>query len=361
MAQKEPFKIMVVDDSSTVVKIIRRILEDKHEIITADSGSDALKKLENVTPDLILLDVEMPDMDGFETIKRIKASERLKEIPVVFLTAKTDIEFEVEAFGLGAVDYINKPFATPLLLKRVELQLSLVAQRQALSDYNNNLQEMVAEKTEIIKELQYAIVYTLSELVEMRDSTTGGHVMRTRRLYELILEYMNKNNIYQDELHNIEPKLLIEASHLHDIGKVAIPDAILLKPGSLTQDEFEIMKTHSTIGYNAITGAMSLTRDKAFLNFAAQVALTHHERWDGSGYPQGLKGRDIPISGRIMALVDVYDALLSKRPYKKALSHDEACKIIISEKGSHFDPLLIDVFEKLGEDFQNIIYKVDAV
>ncbi len=346
--------IVAIDDSPVVLRFITRAVSEMYDCKTATSGEEGLLLIANENPELILLDVEMPDMSGFDTIKILKQNPATVNIPVIFLTGKNDVEFELEALKLGAVDYINKPFATPLLLKRVEMQMRLAQNQRELKHYNDNLQHMVAEKTEIIKELQYAIVFTLADLVEMRDGSTGGHVLRTQTYFKLMLEYLAANDILQDELRGIEPALLLEASQLHDIGKVAIPDAILLKPGRLTPEEFEIMKTHVVIGNKAIKNAMELTRDKEFLNFAAIVALTHHEKWDGTGYIGGLKGKEIPIAGRIMALVDVYDALVSERHYKKAMPHEKAIAIIVDGRGSHFDPELVDAFLAINESFDAI-------
>ncbi len=350
----DKFTILLVDDSPLIHKIVKRGIGDIYNIVSYTNGAEAIENLNAVNPDLVLLDVEMPEIDGFETIKLMQENEIMKNVPIIFLTAKNDVDFEFQALELGAVDYINKPFANPLLLKRVEIHLSYAIQKRNLSNYNEDLQEMVQEKTKIIRELQYAIVFTLADLVEMRDNSTGGHVLRTQEYFKLILEYLEEKNIYQDVLKKIDKRLLLEASQLHDIGKVAIPDAILLKPGRLDFEEFEIMKTHTTIGYKAILRAMELTNDKEFLSFAALVALTHHEKWDGTGYPNKLKGEDIPIAGRIMAIVDVYDALVSERHYKKKMSHEEALKILLDGRGTHFDPMVIDAVMAINEKFREI-------
>ncbi len=346
--------VLVIDDSPVIHKIVRRVLERGYNVFSCTSGSEANEKLDDINPDLILLDVEMPELDGFETIKLLRQHEKIENVPIIFLTAKNDVDFEFQAFELGAVDYINKPFANPLLIKRVEIHLSHAMQKKRLSTYNEDLQDMVQEKTKIIKELQNAIVFTLADLVEMRDNSTGGHVMRTQTYFKLILDYLNENNFYQDELKDADHRLLLEASQLHDVGKVAIPDAILLKPGKLTPDEFEIMKSHTVIGYRAIVKAMELTTERQFLEFAAQVALTHHEKWDGSGYPSKLSETDIPIAGRIMAIVDVYDALVSERHYKPKFSHEKSLSILLEGRGTHFDPVLVDAVVALSAEFEEI-------
>ncbi len=346
--------LLVIDDSPIIHKIVKEVLKDVCDVESAHTASEAFAFLDREKPDLILLDVEMPEKTGFETIQELKQNPAYEDIPVIFLTAQNDMSFELKAFELGAVDFITKPFMPPLLIKRVLLHLELAAHREFLVNSSKQLQIMVEEKTEIIKELQNAIVFTMSEIVEMRDGTTGGHILRTQGYYECILDYMIKNNIYSEELEGIDPAMLLEASQLHDIGKVAISDSILLKPGKLTTEEFEIMKTHTTLGEKSIRRAMELTREKEFLNYAAIVAVSHHEKWDGSGYPHSLKEKAIHIAGRIMAVVDVYDALVSERPYKKKMSHEQAMQILNEGRGLHFDPVLIDIANELSDVFKSI-------
>ncbi len=347
-------RLLLIDDSPVIQKIVNKVLKEVCEIEYAQNAEEAFSILDANKVDLILLDVEMPKIDGFETIKLLKKNEFYKDIPVIFLTSKTDLNFELEAFALGAVDFITKPFMPPLLIKRVKLHLTLSSQRKILNDYNKQLEVKVAEKTEIIKELQNAIVFTLAEVVEMRDGTTGGHINRTQSYYACLLKYLQEKGIYKEELNNKDFNVLIEASQLHDIGKVAISDSILLKPAKLTAEEFEIMKTHTTIGQTAILRAMDLTRDKEFLQIAAIVAYSHHEKWDGSGYPTGVVGTQIPVEGRIMAVVDVYDALVSERPYKQKLPHNKAMEILKEGAGTHFDPKLIEAACALSSDFEKI-------
>lgn len=350
-SSKEKFRIMIVDDNVTNLTVARKALEGVYSVIPVTSGQKAVDLLSKTVPSLILLDIDMPEMDGFETIKLIKATEKTKDIPVIFLTAKDDGGSEIEGLKLGAVDYITKPFSIPLLLQRVQLHIELVAQREKLNNYNKNLSAMVNEQTEIISELQHSIIHALSELIECRDGLTGGHVARTQKYLKILVDGVTQSNCYADDLQDINVDLLIESAQLHDIGKIGIPDAILQKPGRLSQEEFETIKNHTLIGEKAIAGAMEMTRSKEFLNYASIVAVSHHEKWDGSGYPHGLAGRDIPLIGRLMAIADVYDALVSERPYKKALSHQEAVNIIVNESAKHFDPKLIDIFEKRADLF----------
>lgn len=349
---REKFRIMIVDDNITNLTVAKKALESIYNIIPVSSGKKALDLLTRVVPTLILLDIDMPEMDGFDTLKLLKANEKTMDIPVIFLTAKDDGGSEIEGLKLGAVDYITKPFSIPLLLQRVELHIELVVQKKELQNYNDNLEQMVKEKTEIISELQHSIIHTLSDLIECRDGLTGGHVARTQKYLKILIDGLTQSNCYEDELQGIDADLLIESAQLHDIGKIGIPDMILNKPGKLTEEEFEVIKGHTTIGEKAINGAMQMTRSKEFLECAAIVAISHHEKWDGSGYPYGLKGKEIPLVGRLMAIADVYDALVSERPYKKALPHETAVSIIANETEKHFDPRLIDIFMRQSELFR---------
>lgn len=348
-------KIMVIDDNVTNLNIARMALEEFYDIFLIPSGEKALSLFDRIMPSLILLDVEMPNMDGFDVIRKLKQSPPpICDIPVIFVTAKDDNNSEFEGLNLGAVDYVAKPFSFPLLLKRVELHLALVQQKKELYNYSQNLEKMVDEKTHVISELQYAIVHVLSDMVERRDGSTGGHLLRTQNYLKVLLEEVLKENVYMDELSDIDINLFIHASQLHDIGKVSIPDSILLKSGKFTDEEFDIMKTHTTLGENAIRYAMSSVQEKKFLEIAAAFAGTHHEKWNGTGYPNGLAGKDIPIAGRLMAIVDVYDALISKRPYKAPIPHEKSVEIIIKDKGTHFDPIITDIFIKIADVFKHI-------
>ena len=352
--------VMLIDDALLIYKIVNIALGEKYNLEFFTSSREALDKLDEVKPDLILLDVEMPDIDGCETIKLIKQNENMRDVPVIFLTVKNDVEFELHALSLGAVDYVTKPFSNQLLMKRVEIHIMQAVHQRMLADYNETLQKKVQEKTKIIEELQNAIVFTLSDLVEMRDHFTGGHVFRTQEYFKVILDYFAENNIYQDILKNIDIRVMLEASQLHDIGKVAIPDSILLKPARLTQVEFDVMKTHTIIGCNAVQRAMELTEYSDFLNIATQIALFHHEKWDGTGYPNKLQGENIPLPARIMAIVDVYDALVSKRHYKEKMDHSEAMKMLIEGRGTHFDPVIVDAVVNMNEEFKKISSECSA-
>jgi putative two-component system response regulator len=293
-------------------------------------------------------------MNGYEAIQILKAGEKTKDIPVIFLTGKTDTENEIEGLDLGAIDYITKPFVPPLLLKRIEVHLlveaqkkTLEAQQRELKNFNDNLQKMVDEKTNTVLELQDAILKTVADLVESRDDITGGHIERTRRGVGLLVTALLDHPVFGKEVSEWDIKLLLQSSQLHDVGKIAISDRILQKPGKLDYDEFGEMKKHAAFGVQIIERIEASTSASDFLKYAKIFAGTHHEKWDGSGYPNGLAGNDIPIQGRIMALADVYDALVSERPYKKAFTHAEAVKIIQDGKGLQFDPVLTDVFIRI--------------
>nr|AGS53253.1 hypothetical protein [uncultured bacterium contig00001] len=361
-------RIMLVDDNTTSLAATKANLQDHYDVLTVNSGERALQLLEKVQPDLILLDVLMPDMDGYETIKQIKANENaaISQIPVIFLTGQEDADSEFDGLSLGAVDYIAKSTAIPLMLKRIEVHLLLEYQKHRLeeqnhklNDFNENLRKMVEEKTASIQQLQDVFITTFSELVESRDESTGGHIVRTQIFLKTLVEGMMKKNIYPGLIEEKDVKLLVKSSQLHDIGKISIPDAILNKKGRLTDEEFEIMKQHATIGKDHIAKIMDKVDEKRFIEQASIFAYSHHERWDGKGYPLGLAGEDIPIQGRLMAIADVYDALISERPYKPAFSHEKAAEIIIAGSGTQFDPILVGLFMDVSAEFRDAVRPKD--
>jgi putative two-component system response regulator len=286
----------------------------------------------------------MPEMDGYEAIKILKKNPRSAEIPVVFLTSKTETSSELEGFTLGAVDYITKPFSPQLLLKRVDVHILVENQKQELKYINNNLQQLVDEKTEAVLELQNAVLKTMANLVESRDDVTGGHVERTEHFLGILVEEMLQQGVYREVLNTWDIKFFLQSAQLHDVGKIAIRDNILMKPSALTKEEFEEMKKHTTFGETVIEKIQQSSRESVFLTHAKIMAGTHHEKWDGTGYPRGIAGSNIPLQGRLMAIVDVYDALISERPYKKAFAPEQAVQIIRDGGGIQFDPTLIDVF-----------------
>ncbi|MDR1885511.1 MAG: response regulator [Synergistaceae bacterium] len=346
-------KIILVDDTPIILKLARNTLMSRYDVFTVPSAEKLFLFLEKTIPDLILLDVLMPDVNGYETIERLKRNVRTADIPVIFLTSKSDTESELEGLSLGAVDYITKPFPPQLLLKRVDVHMLVETQKRELKNLNDNLMQMVEEKAGTVLELQKAVLKTMSNLVECRDDVTGGHVERTELFLNLLMEEMQRRGVYSDVLRTWDINLFLQSAQLHDVGKIAIRDNILLKPGKLTSEEFEEMKKHTTFGEMVIEKIQQSAKESVFLTHAKIMAGTHHEKWDGSGYPRGIAGSKIPLQGRMMAIADVYDALVSERPYKKAFSHEQAVRIIEEEGGRHFDPVLTEVFVASSDIFQD--------
>jgi len=346
--------VFIVDDDMTNLTVGADALSDSYNTFTFNSGGLLLKRLEKQIPDLILLDVDMPEMNGYEVIKQVKGKKETSHTPVIFLTAKNDCQSELEGLSLGAIDYIIKPFSPPLLLKRIEVHLLVESQKRELQNFNDNLLEMVEAKTKTVIELQNAILNSMTKLVDRRDDITGGHIERTQRYMSLLLTTMLERGLYRDELSSWDLSLVIQSTQLHDIGKIAIKDNILLKPGKLTDEEFEEIKAHTIVGEDVILEIEKNTSEHEFLEYAKIFTSTHHEKWDGTGYPRGLKGEEIPILGRVMAIVDVYDALVSDRPYKKGFSHEKATAIITDTKGKHFEPAIVDLFLSISDQFNKI-------
>lgn len=351
--------IFLVDDDIANLKLGSSVLGELYNVITLNSGTRLLKMLLSSVdaanlPSLILLDIDMPEMNGYETISRIKKIDALSEIPVIFLTAKNNNENELKGLALGAIDYITKPFSAALLLKRIEIHLQLLEQKQELVRFNTNLQEMVDEKTLAVVELQNAIVQTISEMVDYHDDTTGSHILRTQAYLRILIEGLQKSGFKHNLLSNMNVELILQSSQLHDVGKIKVDSSILRKPGKLTDEERAEMEKHTIAGGEIIEKIKERTSQHEFLEQALIMATTHHERWDGSGYPYGLKGEDIKLQGRLMAIVDVYDSLVSERPYKPAYSHEESVEIIRISSGTHFDPELVEAFLSVSDDFKKI-------
>jgi len=332
--------IFIVDDSDTNLSMAEAALENQYRIMTMPSAEKMFALLEKVTPDMILLDIEMPQMDGFEAIKRIKSMNTLLSLPVMFLTGRNDPSIEALGFELGAVDFVTKPFSAPVLLNRIKTHL--------------DIDEIIRERTAQFNRLQNSIVSVLANIVENRDKGTGGHIERTSAFIKILIDGMKEYGVYTDEINNWDTEKIISSARMHDLGKISITDIIVNKPGRLTDDEYEIMKTHAQEGERIIDEIIARTGEGEFLYNARLFAGSHHERWDGKGYPNRLKGNEIPLQGRIMAIVDVYDALVSERPYKKALSAEEAVDIIMKNAGTHYDPLIADVFFNVKEIFKEV-------
>ena len=327
--------IFVVDDSSTNLAMAEEALEKQYRVITLSSAAKMFSILKKITPDLILLDIEMPGMNGFEAMKILQAADWYRRIPVIFLTGMSSAENEAYGIELGAVDFIAKPFSEAVLQNRIKHHL--------------NIDDLIRERTSKLLRLQNSIVFTLADIVESRDVNTGGHIERTTVYIEILANAMIERGVYSREIGAWNLESFISSARLHDVGKIAISDTILNKPGALTKEEFETMKTHPAAGEKIIDQMIERTGDAEFLQYAKLTAAYHHERWDGSGYPHGLAESKIPLHGRIMSIVDVYDALTAERPYKKAFSNDEAIGIIKRDTGRHFDPNISNVFLDIND------------
>ncbi|MYN44056.1 response regulator [Pseudoduganella sp. FT93W] len=348
--------ILVVDDTPDKLTLMSDLLSEQYTVKVAPNGARALKIAQSdKAPDLILLDVMMPEMDGYEVCRRLKADPVSAEIPVIFLTAKTEREDEQRGFDLGAVDYITKPVSPPIVLARVQTHLALKASADFLRDQNAYLEQEVQRRTDEVQALQDVTILIMASLAETRDNETGNHILRTQHYVKLLAEYLAPHPRFAATLTPRYITQLFKSAPLHDIGKVGIPDRILLKPGKLDADEFEIMKTHTTLGRNAIVHAeQGLGVSVPFLQTAKEICYSHQEKWDGSGYPEGLQGDAIPLSARLMAVADVYDALISRRAYKEPKTHEEALAIMHAGRGSHFDADILDAFITLQNEFRAI-------
>ena len=350
MANAQKKIIVAVDDNPSNIQIIVSSLRNDYNIRPFTSGRECIEYFsKGQTCDLILLDIEMPEFNGFDTIRMLKNLPQSQKIPVVFLTGVLDTQSEVEGLTLGAVDYIYKPVNPVLVKKRIEVHL-------ALEEYSNNLEQLVLRKTETIEKLNHVTISTIVSVIGTRDQETSGHVNRTSAYVVTLAEALCNQGMYLNQLNDESIEQLKRSAPLHDVGKVGIKDAILNKPGKLTDDEFSEMKRHSAIGADAFREARMMMNEASFLDLAEQLARSHHEKWNGTGYPDGLAGEDIPLFARIMAIADVYDALISKRPYKEPMSHDTAVKIIVDGSGIHFDPTIVNAFMSVEAEFDHIAH-----
>lgn len=341
-------EILVVDDDPTNLRFMSEILKDEYKVYLAPSGARALAFLENKHPDLVMLDIAMPGMDGYELVKHIKSISKMRDIPVIFLTGMEGREREQEAFALGAVDYIIKPIAAGIVKARVSLHIELEA-------YRKKLEDMVDIRTRQLARTQDAMLELMAGMTAIRDSETGAHIKRTTFYTQSLVDNLQRINHPDYQISREYGNDMVKSSKLHDIGKVAVPDNILLKPARLSEYEFSMIRRHTTHGAQILDRAMEELGDIAsFMFVAREIIISHHEKWDGSGYPLGLKGGEIPLSGRIMAIADVYDALISKRPYKKSLPHEVAIETIIKDSGTHFDPKLVELSLDVIQGFDYI-------
>ena len=329
--------IFIVDDNDTNLMTAKLALEGKYKTFALPSAERMFKLAEKITPDLILLDVDMPVMDGFEAMEILKSSKDLKDVPVIFLTAKNDADSEIKGFEMGALDFINKPFSAPVLIRRIETQIET--------------DKLIKTSLNAVRDIHEAIINVIADMVESRDHVTGGHIERTQKYLEILVDELLRCGVYADEINTWDLALVYPSAQLHDVGKINISDLILNKPGRLTPEEFDNIKTHTSAGEDIIDRIIHKTKDDGFLMHAKKFAGYHHEKWDGSGYPRGLAGEMICLEGRIMAVADVYDALVSARPYKKPFTHEEAVGIIQGDSGKHFDPAIVDAFLAVADEF----------
>jgi len=348
--------ILVVDDTPDNLTVMSGLLKDLYKVKVANSGERALKIAASSTPpDLVLLDIMMPGMDGYEVLRHLRTDPQTRDIPVIFLTAKSEVEDERMGLELGAVDYITKPISPPIVLARVKNHLDLKRRRDFLKSKNEFLEQEVANRTQEVKAIQDVTILALASLAETRDNDTGAHIRRTQLYVRALARKLQDHPRFAWFLTDANIEILYKSAPLHDIGKVGVPDSVLLKAGKLTDEEREIMNTHTTLGSKSIEEAEARLGTKVgFLTMAKEIAFSHQEKWDGSGYPQGLSGDQIAISARLMALADVYDALISKRVYKPPFTHEEARDIIVKSRGSHFDPDIVDAFLAVEDEFRAI-------
>jgi len=342
--------VLIVDDVAANVMILEEILKNDYNLKTASNGKEALEILQAVdpVPKIILLDVIMPLMNGRELFEILKMDKVLKKIPVIFITVDTDSESDL--LSAGAVDFINKPFNPDIIKLRIRNQIQL-------KNYSDDLEKMVEEKTaEATKTLDNAL-QGLANVIEHRDLESGEHVKRTQLFVRALTDYLIKTeSIYAEELKKLQPDIIMKSMALHDVGKIAIPDRILLKPGKLDSDEYEIMKTHTTRG-KEIIHEIGDVNASMYLKHCEDICYGHHERWDGNGYPCKLKGDEIPLTARLASIADVYDALVSSRVYKNAFSFEDAIKIIVDGRGTQFDPIAVDALLQIQEQFKGIAQK----
>ncbi|MCL1930262.1 MAG: response regulator [Treponema sp.] len=331
--------VFIVDDNDTNLMSAKTALDGTYKAFALPSAAKMFKLLEKITPDLILLDVDMPEMDGFQAMSALKSDEKLKSIPVIFLTAKNDAESEIHGFEMGALDFLYKPFSAPVLIKRIETHIET--------------DRLVKESQQAVRDIHNATISVIADVVESRDKVTGGHIERTQAYLEILVNALIRAGIYESEISNWDKNLLLPSAQLHDVGKINVSDLILNKPGKLTDEEFELIKQHCADGERIIDDIISKTKDDGFLRHAKKFAGYHHEKWNGTGYPRELKEEAIPLEGRIMAIADVYDALVSERPYKKPFTHEQAVQIIKDGSGMHFDPKIVEAFLTVVEDFRS--------
>jgi putative two-component system response regulator len=343
--------IVIVDDDPVQLSIVVNILGEKYKCVPLSSGEQTLKFFKTHTADLILLDYNMPGMNGVEVMKHLHSDENTENVPVIFLTGVDDEEGEAAALRLGASDYIVKPIRPAVLCSRVKNQLELYEHRVKLQNLVEEQMFDIQRANEMLKRREDNTLNLLARITDLRDEDTGTHIIRTTEYTRIIIEGILRDPHPGYEFTKEEAQTIIKCAKLHDLGKIAIPDDVLLKPARLTPEEFEVIKKHPVYGERFFSEFIKQDDADPFLEVAREITYSHHEKWDGSGYPQGLAGQDIPLSGRIVAIADVYDALTSERPYKKAFTHEKAVQIITEDAGKHFDPYLVQIFVENQDKF----------
>lgn len=363
MSTERKEKVLVVDDSLTNIEMLAAVLESEYDLCFATSGAEALSLMRSYPISLILLDVVMPGIDGFEVCRQLKASPATRDVPVIFLTSLESAIDEERGLSLGAEDFVHKPVSPPVVLARVRTHLQLANAKRELRRHNEELEALVEERTRELSRRdqkliasQSATIAAFCALAEARDNETGNHIRRTQNYVRILAEELRDHPRFRHALTPAFIQIMFKSAPLHDVGKVAIPDSILLKPGKLTPEEWVVMKRHCEYGHRAIVAAARelIDDDGSFLGCAADIAYGHHERWDGRGYPRGVTGDDIPISARLMAVADVYDALTTRRVYKQAFDHDESLQSMLAERATHFDPDVIDALRGVADEFAGI-------
>jgi len=348
--------ILVVDDDTSNLTLAQKILGKEYRIAAANSGMVAFKYLENKCPDLILLDINMPEMDGFQVMDKLKEMDKVSHVPVIFLTADNDPETETRCFATGAVDFVVKPFIPDVLMSRVRKTLELESYRTSLEKMVEEQTRIITARTRRISQIQEQVIMGMATLIETRDNSTGKHVKNTKTYVRMIANELKNRGLYPDILTDDYIINVCKAAPLHDVGKIKISDTILRKPARLNEEEYNAMKLHTVYGREIINEIIGGVEDPEYVKIAEDIAMYHHERWDGGGYPIGLKGDDIPLCARIMAAADVLDALLSKRQYKEAMSIDKAMDIFKESSGSHFEPCIVEAVLACKDSIEEVAY-----